>query len=170
MGYKHGDMHFHPSIKGPGLHPTCEAPLVRVQKGPMSPQKSPIHLQKSPISAKEPYVSTKEPYTYIFILVYRALDFIRLAKLRWCGCKRGLYLHKRALQIRQKALYICTRDLCIHKRALHLHFRLSIRGPGLHPTCEALQVRVQKGPTSPKKHPLYPQKSLIYPQKRCMHP
>jgi len=163
-------MHFHPSIKGPGLHPTCEAPLVRVQKGPISPQKSPIYLQKSHIAAKESYVSTKEPYAYIFILVYRALDFIRLAKLRWCECKRGLYLRKRASQIRQKALNIRKRDECIHKRALHIHIHSSTKGSGLHPTREALQVRMQKGPTSPKKHPLYPQKSLIYPQKRCMHP
>ena len=26
MGYKDADMHFHPSLKGPGLFPTCEAP------------------------------------------------------------------------------------------------------------------------------------------------
>jgi hypothetical protein len=26
-GYKHGTMAFHPSIKGPGLHPTPEAPF-----------------------------------------------------------------------------------------------------------------------------------------------
>ena len=29
MGIKDGDMMFHPSMKGPGLHPTPEAPRVK---------------------------------------------------------------------------------------------------------------------------------------------